>query len=216
MPAVKDPKTGKFAKKEENPRKTVEELEAELAAYREAKPEVEPEAPLGGPYDPINFGEKGSAEPPARESLVLQSRYNEHTVSIVPTRRVFHPITGMIEPIPGLFAKFTGPQRIFDSLAEQAKWNWTDEQLDAIEQKLVGRPEYMKDYYPAPLKPVPEHLKEFVRVKEVAKVKNCMAFGYKDGNLVQCPDQATAGRDWCYDHDPSTVKITTGGGTTVG
>jgi hypothetical protein len=155
-------------------------------------------------------------EAPKRESLVLQSKYNEHTVSIVPTRRVFHPITGMIEPVPGLFAQFRGPQRIFDSQIEQAKWGWTDDQLDAIEQKLVSREEYMKDYYPAPLKPLPEHLKPFARVKEVAKQKNCMAFGYQNGNLVQCDQIATAGRDWCYDHDPSTVKITKGGGTTVG
>jgi len=205
MPAVKDPKTGKFAKKEESPRKTVEELEAELAALR-ADVEPEPEPEVADEFVP---------EPPKRESLVLQSKYNQHTVSIVPTRRVFHPVTGMIEPVPGLFAQFKGPQRIFDSLIEQEKWGWTDEQLDAIEQKLVGRSEFMKDYYPAPLRPLPEHLKQYARVKEEPKVRYCMAFGYVEGRLTQCDQLATAGRDWCHEHDPSTVKITTGGGTTV-
>jgi hypothetical protein len=208
MPAkgsTKDPATGRFTKKEGNPRKTVEELEAELAALRaDVEPEPEPEV-----------ADEFAPEPPKRESLVLQSKYNEHTVSIVPTRRVFHPITGMIEPVPGLFAQFKGPQRIFDSLVEQEKWGWTDEQLDAIEQKLVGRSEFMKDYYPAPLRPLPEHLKQYARVKEEPKVRYCMAFGYVEGRLTQCDQLATAGRDWCHDHDPSTVKITTGGGTTV-
>jgi len=211
MPAVKDPKTGKFAKKEEDPRKSDRELEleAQLAELRSRVPE---EAELMDELAP----ETGVSEAPKRESLVLQSKYHQHTVSIVPTRRVFHPITGMIEPIPGLFAQFTGPQRIFDSLAEQAKWGWTDDQLDAVEQKLVSLEAYMKDFYPAPLRPLPEHLKPYARVKEAVKVKNCMALNYRDGNYIQCPNQATAGRDWCYDHDPNTVKITSGGGTTVG
>jgi hypothetical protein len=212
MPAAKDAKTGQFVKK----RKTVEELEAELFEARKDEGAIADTEPPEGKQFMTSSTEVVEDLPAPRESLVLQSRYNEHTVSIIPTRRLFHPTTGLIEPIPGLFAKFTGPQRLFDSLEEQQKWGWTDEQLDAIEQKLVSRPEYMKDYYPAPLRPVPEHLKAHVRVKQVEKQKNCMAFGYKEGNLVQCPDLATAGRDWCYDHDPNTVKITTGGGTTVG
>ena len=218
----KDPKTGKFVAK----KKTQEELLAELAALDETEPEIVPEFPrevLADTMPPegkqfmTSSTEVVEDAPKPRESLVLQSKYHEHTISIVPTRRVYHPISGTIEPIPGLFAQFQGPQRIFDSLREQAKWGWTDEQLDTIERKLVSLPEYMKDFYPAPLRPLPEHLKEFARVKEPEKVKHCMAFGYNEGgDLVQCDQLATAGRQWCYEHDPSTVKITTGGGTTVG
>jgi len=200
---VKDPATGRFVKKA----RTREEILAELAALdaESAGIEVAEEAP-----------EAAVQEAPKRESLRLQSKYREHTVSIIPTRRVFHPISGLIEPVPGLFAKFTGPQRIFDSLEEQKRWGWTNEQLDTVERKLVGMNEFMKDFYPAPLAPLPEHLKEFARVKEAPKQRYCAAFAYNDGTLVQCGELATAGRDWCYDHDPSTVKITKGGGTTVG
>ena len=209
MPA-KDPTTGKFVAKK-SAREI--ELEEQIADLRARVPE---EAELAEAMASVELdGETQVVEAPKRESLVLQSKYNEHTVSIVPTRRVFHPVTGMIEPVPGLFAQFKGPQRIFDSLIEQEKWGWTDEQLDAIEQKLVGRSEFMKDYYPAPLRPLPEHLKQYARVKEEPKVRYCMAFGYVEGRLTQCDQLATAGRDWCHEHDPSTVKITTGGGTTV-
>ena len=54
MPAkgtTKDPATGRFVKKEGSPRKTVEDLEAELAALRadvEPEPEVVLEDGLGG------------------------------------------------------------------------------------------------------------------------------------------------------------------------
>jgi hypothetical protein len=122
----------------------------------------------------------------------------------------------MIEPVPGLFAQFSGPQRIFDSLAEQAKWGWSDEQRELVEKKLVSNEAYMKDFFPAPLKKIPDRLAGDLRVKEAPKVKFCMAFGYQDGNLIQCGKPATAGRDFCVEHDPNVSKIVRGGGTSVG
>jgi len=199
---------GQFVSKKEDvvPKaRTREEILAELAALDATEEDR--------PIDPM------AEDPPAEEeleSLVLQSKFTNHTISLIPTRRVFHPEAGMIEPVPGLFAQFTGPQRIFDSLVEQAKWGWTDEQRELVEKKLVSNEGYMKDFFPAPLKQIPDRLKSDVRVKEAVKQKFCMAFGYQDGNLIQCHNPATAGRDFCVEHDPNVSKIITGGGTTVG
>ncbi len=194
---VRDPETGKFVRKEASTDELVR-LRAELAALKG-------EEPIEAPVEEIK----------PLETLRLQSKYTTHTVSIIPTTRRVHATLGIVEPVPGLFAQFTGPQRIFDSVAEQKKWGWTDEQREVIEKRLVERDEYMVDYFPAPLSPVPDRLKPFTRVKEAPKTKICMAFGYVEGSLVQCGKPATAGRDFCQEHDPDVTRISKGG-TTVG
>ena len=226
MPAsgtVKDPKTGKFVKKEEvevRLAQSIENLEIDdrdaiIAALRAKLAEQDDNR---DPFEK-DAGEKvdiPASEAPV-ETLRLQSRYSlSHTVSIVPTRRVFDPIHGTIEPKPGLFAQFKGPQRMFDSLAAQREWNWTDDQRETVERKLLENEAYRRDYWPAPLSPIPDRLKQFERIKEAARQKICMAFGYHDDQLIQCQKPATVGRSWCEEHDPDTTRILRGGGTTVG
>ena len=243
MPAkgtVKDPVTGKFVKaaspfevpmptpekaaEPEDKPVTVSQLsEEELMMFRAfLKREAEASVALDGETQSIGpagetYGESSEASSEEVEPLRLQSRYSlRHTVWVVPPRRVYHPIAGTIEPIPGLAAQFKGAQRLFDSVAEQKEWGWTDEQRELVERKLLQGPGYRSDYYPAPLSPVPARLKEFDPMKEKVRDKLCTAFGYHDGKLVQCQMPATAGRDWCAEHDPDTTRIIRGGGTTVG
>ncbi len=153
-----------------------------------------------------------AAEPvaPAKKpSLRLQSKYREHRIMIRPTRRVFHEGFGY-EPIPGLAVRFEGPQRIFDSAASQEKYGWSDEERDQVERKLVQATEFMNDYYPAPFSTIPEHLQAIARTKVPTAIRKCQAFGFNDGNLAQCDQPATAGRQWCAEHDPDVTRIVQG------
>ncbi len=150
-----------------------------------------------------------------KPTLRLQSKYRNHTVQIKPTRRVFHAELGMVEAIPGVFAKFEGPQRIFDSARSAEVYEWDDITRDLVERKLVTADGFMSDYYPAPLSQLPEHLMDIARVKPKAKRLTCQAFGFVDGDLKQCPKDATAGRQFCDEHDPDVTRISRTG-TTVG
>jgi hypothetical protein len=217
--AVKDSTTGKFIKEAsvtpladaaadqdaviESLRKEIEtlRLQAELAVMKagsEEAPESTPE--------------------PARTptaTLRLQSRFRNHAVQIVATRRVFH-VGGGVEPVPGVAARFVGPQRIFDSVAAAKEWGWSEETRDKVERALVSKPEFMTDYFPAPMSPLPEHLLAFARVRPPELRKKCEAFGYDErGNLTQCVAEHQAGSRFCYEHDPERDRILKGGGTTL-
>jgi hypothetical protein len=145
-----------------------------------------------------------------REPLRLQSKYRNHTVMVRPTTRKYYPEMGLIEPVPGLFAKFEGPARSFDSELAQQTFGWTDEERDQVERKLVQHTGFMTDYFPAAMSTIPEHLLEFARNKPPASIRHCQAFGWSDGVLVQCSKEALPGIDYCVEHDPDTTKIVQG------
>ena len=200
---------GKFVKAA--PEKTARELEleAELAALRASIPEKSGDLELD---QAVDEGPSKPKMPPLR----LQSKYRNHVFQIRNTRRIFHPTLSMVEPVPGLFARFVGPQRIFDSELAQEAQGWTDAERDQVERKLVTDDAFMTDYYPAPMSTVPEHLLAIAKRKPPKRVKVCFGFGFVEGQLTQCKNQATAGSDYCPEHDPDVTRIMTGGGTTVG
>jgi hypothetical protein len=178
----------------------IERLRAELKDLSVVRaPEVEP-------------GPQPSAEMP---TLRLQSKYRNHTIQLKATRRIFH-VGGGIEPVAGVAVRFEGPQRLFDSAAAQRTNGWSNELRDEIERKLVTRIEYMNDYYPAPLSPLPEHLAAIARIKAPVITLKCQQLGYDgQGGLIQCMEPVTAGRKFCQLHDPDETRIIRGGGTTA-
>jgi hypothetical protein len=155
------------------------------------------------------------APPSEMPTLRLQSRYRNHAIQLKPTRRIYH-VGGGVEPVAGVSVRFEGPQRLFDSAVAQRTNGWSDELRDEIERKLVTKIEYMNDYYPAPLSPLPEHLAAIARVKAPTITLKCQALGYDgQGGLIQCMEPVTAGRKFCAKHDPEETKIIRGGGTTA-
>jgi hypothetical protein len=200
---------GQFVKKDESPEKTAREIELEeqIAALKAI---AETDVEFGQAVD-----EKSDTKP-VMPALRLQSKYRNHVFQIRNTRRIFHPTLSMVEPVPGLFARFTGPQRIFDSERAQEEFGWTDAERDQVERKLVTNDAFMTDYYPAPMSTIPEHLLEIAKRKPPKSVKKCFGFGFVEGQLTQCSKQATAGSDYCPEHDPDVTRIMTGGGSTVG
>jgi hypothetical protein len=157
------------------------------------------------------------AEEPAKmPPLILQSKYRNHSFQLKAPRRIYRPEVGIVEPVPGVWARFTGPQRIFNSEVAQEEFGWTDLERDSLERKLVTDKAFMVDFYPAPMCPLPEHLLEIATRKPPTRVKKCFAFGFADGTPVQCSQNAAAGSDYCDEHDPDKVRIIKGGGTTIG
>ena len=138
-------------------------------------------------------------------------------------------LPGMIE-LPGSFSGIVIspiPQRgpdasqrtslpIFDSEQAQKDYGWSDEDREAVEQKLLKNKAFMVDYFPAPGEHFPEEAFENAARKPSEAKRRCLQIGYEDGQLVQCINEPTAGRDYCHEHDPETQRIKRGGGTTVG
>lgn len=152
-----------------------------------------------------------------REPLRLQSRYRgSHSVQLRPHRRVIHPTLGIIEPVQGVYAEFTGPLRVFDSTYSQEKYGWDDDTTDAVERMLVMSDGFMSDYYPAPMSTVPDHLLELAKRKPPQLRKKCQALGFFDGDFRQCDKEPNAGSIFCTDHDPEVTRISHGAGTTTG
>lgn len=168
--------------------------------------------------DPVTGKFIRTADEPEIEPLRLQTRYSGvHTVMIRPTTRRFYPEFGTIETTPGLFAKFDGPNRAFDSVRAQQINGWSDAEREAVEKKLVSHDGFMTDYFPAALTTIPERLEPYARVKGPVKRKYCQAFGWNDeGKLEQCSIDPLPGGDYCATHDPNTTVIKKGLGTTAG
>jgi hypothetical protein len=201
---------GKFVKAA--PEKSERELELERQ-LEELRASIKNEEASGMVLDQaVDATTPKTKMPPLR----LQSKYRNHVFQIRNTRRIFHPTLSMVEPVPGLFARFVGPQRIFDSELAQEAQGWTDAERDQVERKLVTDDAFMTDYYPAPMSTIPEHLLEIAKRKPPTKVKKCFGFGFVEGQLTQCTKQASAGSDYCPEHDPDVTRIMQGGGTTVG
>lgn len=210
--ATRDVK-GQFVKKDEATVGVSEELETDPRDARIA----ELEALLAAGATTLPAGTEVEEVPrKERPTLRLQSKYRNHTYMIKPPRRIFHQGLG-IEPVPGVFVKFEGPQRIFDSVHAAETYGWDEETREQVEKKLVQDPAFMVDFYPAPLSTLPDELLELARTKPPVARRLCQAFGYDNqGTFSQCPKDAAAGQLWCDDHDPDVTRIKRGGGTTAG
>jgi len=151
--------------------------------------------------------------------MIFQSKYRNHKLLIKPTRRMYHPGMG-IELIPGLRADFRGSQRIFDSEAAQRTNNWTDEQRNEVEDYVLSNREYGRSIFLGPGQTLPEDKEGIVRVKPKIAKRRCLSMAIVDGEvgpeISQCPKEAAAGRDYCFEHDPDEAKAVRGLSTTAG
>jgi len=207
MPTVKNEK-GQFVKAPvvDERDAEIEQLKAQLAQHEQTQVPYETES------EKVDPAREESQMPPLR----LQSRYRGHTIQVEATRRVFH-VGGGVTPVPGVPVRFAGPQRIFDSSAAQKELGWSDELRDRVERMLVTKPEFMVDYFPAPMSPIPEHLNAIAIRKPPERQQFCQSFSYDEhGDFVQCGKPAMGGQKYCKEHDPDKTRIITGGGTTLG
>lgn len=148
--------------------------------------------------------------------MKLQSKFRNHTIVIKSPTYSITPYGR--ELIPGIFVKFEGPHRLFDSEHSQKTYGWTDEERERVESKLLELDGFMTEYFPAPGEKLPEAVQAKIPTAKQppAARRRCLSIGYVEGNIVQCDAEPTAGRDYCHEHDPETTKIKSGGGTTAG
>ena len=114
---------------------------------------------------------------------------------------VYHEGMGK-EILPGLIAKFRGPQRLFDSEASQIQNEWTDEEREFVENRLLAHKDFGKGLYLAPGQEMPEGKSEHVRDKSILarKAKRCQNITTEAGDIVQCPAEAAFANQFCDKH----------------
>ncbi len=114
------------------------------------------------------------------------------------------------ELVPGLKARFVGPQRIFDSEQAQKLHGWSDEDRVYVENWLLKRPEFNNGIYLAPGETLTEDQINIASSLPSAFKAKCTFIELVEGGFEQCLNQATAGREFCADHDPKQPKISRG------
>ena len=147
--------------------------------------------------------------------MKFQSKYRNHKLMFRPSKYVYNPdMTRSVQA--GITIDFTGSQRIYDTTLQQRLNGWPDETREQVEDYILQNKNYGQGIYLAPGEVLPPEKQDLARVKPKDAVRKCLSIGFDDkGELTQCPDEPTAGRDYCPAHDPEEVKITRGMSTTA-
>lgn len=151
--------------------------------------------------------------------MIFQSKFRNHTIVIRPA--TFEPIApGRVRPVPQIVAKFRGPQRLFNLESAAQENHWDAETKEIVLDWLLSHPKFYIDFFPGPMQQIPEDKMHLVKRKPRAAKKLCadLKYGEVDGaiSIVQCQNEAAAGRDYCAEHDPELNNIKSGLGTTAG
>lgn len=146
--------------------------------------------------------------------MLFQSKWDNATYTMIPaTQRVL--ADG--RTVPGqaaVRANFAGPQRIFDSVAQQQAQGWDDETRLALERHLLthkdfGRPGVAAEggLWLAPGQTIPPEHSEAMPAETVlaaaevmeapAEQFRCAYVWPEDGGIVQCSRMAVSGSDYC-------------------
>ena len=143
----------------------------------------------------------------------FQSKWNNTSYVVKANTYMFYPGLGK-EKVPGLVAKFTGPQRIFDSEKTALERGWTDEQREWVERHLLRHPDFGRGIYLAPGEEMTQEQATLVRDPQRIPKKRCASFALDGDEINQCSAMASLGSEYCEDHDPEKNKITKGMTTT--
>lgn len=144
----------------------------------------------------------------------FQSRYRNHMIPVRSATFEHIPGAGR-RPIPGLYAKFRGPYRLFDPDIAARDFAWSDEDKQTVIDWLLGHKNFNKDFFLAPGSTLPEDKEHLVRNKPKAAKRRCSAAWVEGETIVQCKNEPMAGTDRCKDHAGVEQKIVKGLATTV-
>jgi len=149
--------------------------------------------------------------------VILQSRWRNAAYVIRRSEKIIYPGLGT-EIRPGLIAKFKGPQRLFDSEVAAVENNWSDEEREFVEKRLLGHKDFGRGIYMAPGQILTEEQEQHVRNKSVlVKPKQrCTYISATGGEIRQCPEEALLGEQFCSIHDPDKQQVVKGMLTTQG
>lgn len=145
----------------------------------------------------------------------FQSKYRKYKLMYRPARWDYTPDRQRVL-VPGITIVFEGPQRIFDSETTARQRGWDKKTKEAVEDFILSNPKYGSGIYLAPGQELPVSKQDKARVKPKEVKRFCKAIGFDDnGELTQCPNEPSVGRDYCAEHDPDQAKVVKGLGTTV-
>lgn len=141
--------------------------------------------------------------------MIFQSKYVNYAMMV---RKSYWKISpdGEKELVPGLIATFSGPQRLFDSEKAQEQFDWSDADRKRVETKIVKSKRYGTTIFPAFGQELPAYLAKVARWKQPEKKLRCQYIWTEDGQMNQCSEEPTAGREFCVDHDPQQTQIIRG------
>lgn len=116
--------------------------------------------------------------------------------------------------VPGLIARFSGPKRIFDSDLVAEQLGWTPAEKKRVEEKIVRSKRFGNGIYLGPGQELSASLAKISNWKPPEKKLRCQYLESTGGDIIQCPEEPTAGREFCVDHDPQQVQVISGALTT--
>lgn len=144
--------------------------------------------------------------------MKFQSRWRNYALRARKSQRIVHKdLGGFVEVIPPLIAKFKGSGRIFDSELAQRNFDWTDDERKFVEAKILNHKDFGGGIYLAPGEELTEEQKALVRNQSVFEEprKRCVSLSTEGFDVVQCPNEAEVGQDFCEEHRQEQ-KITKG------
>jgi hypothetical protein len=143
--------------------------------------------------------------------MKFQSKWRNALYIVRPTTKTIIPGFG-VQYQKGLFAKFKGEQRIFDSVAAQEEHGWTDEEREQVEKHLLSHKDFGHGLYLAPGEELTDEQRGWVRDQRVFdKPKTRCMHVWVDGvEVKQCPNEASVGQEFCDLHLPTESKIVKG------
>lgn len=141
----------------------------------------------------------------------FQSRWR-NTRYVLKGSKIKRDEYGNPDPQWGLVAKFVGPHRLFDSVEAQARFDWTDEQREFVERRLLGHKDFGRGLYLASGEVLPEEMQKYVKNQSAleARKRRCLHTWFEGTNLKQCNTMASVGMDFCDEHtkksEPKIIK----------
>lgn len=145
----------------------------------------------------------------------FQAKYRNYKLMYRPARWDYTPDRQRVL-VPGITIEFDGPQRIFDSEKVANQKAWDDETRSAVEDFILRSSKYGSSIYLGPGQELPVEKQDVARVKPKEVKRFCKAIHFDDaGELVQCQNEPSVGRDYCRAHDADEPKVVKGLGTTV-
>jgi len=144
----------------------------------------------------------------------FQSRFRNHMIPVRSATYEQIPGAGR-RPIPGLYAKFRGPYRLFDPDVSARDFAWSDEDKETVINWLLGHKNFNRDFYLAPGSTIPEDKEHLVRNKKAEQKRRCIEAWVEGETVIQCKEEPMVGSDRCQKHARVEQKIVKGLATTA-
>lgn len=142
--------------------------------------------------------------------MKFQSKWRNHQLMFRPSKYIYNPDSTR-SVAHGIIITFSGPQRQYDTVEAERLGAWEPGVREQVEDFILRNKNYGNGIYLAPGESLPQDKQDIARVKPKDAKRMCLNIGFNDqGELEQCKNEPSVGRDYCVQHDPEEVKIVRG------